>query len=214
MFFYLPYLLSIVFRGSVAAPLSIRRVAVTKYIYLIFTKYIFLIFYIAQVVGGGPAGLSLVSSIVSIAPSVQEIVLYERKQDVFQTNLGGGVQLTGGAVVLEKLGMFKELKKNAEQLNGVEARDNNGNNIFSLDISQSIKGSEKASNILISKSYGDFLSFSIMRDNLQKLLYNFIIENGGSKVVVKTGVEVLSYSENIENGEITVKLENGNIEAG
>jgi NADPH-dependent 2,4-dienoyl-CoA reductase/sulfur reductase-like enzyme len=54
------------------------------------------------IVGSGPAGLGLAASIKQLNTGIKEVCLFDSRDDFLQTNLGGGVQLSGGAAVLEK----------------------------------------------------------------------------------------------------------------
>ena len=67
------------------------------------------------IVGSGPAGLSLGVSLQRMT-SVEEIMIYESRKDPSQSVLGGGVQLTSGAAVLQKLGLGAVLNERAERI--------------------------------------------------------------------------------------------------
>ena len=66
------------------------------------------------------------------------IHLYERKSDFLQTDLGGGVQVSGGSTVLRKLGLLEQFRKIAQPITGVLSRSVNLDTLFELDIFDSI----------------------------------------------------------------------------
>lgn len=129
------------------------------------------------IIGTGIGGLSTAASLMRINSGVVGINVYESRADYLQSTLGGGVQLTGGAKVIELLGCLEELKESSECLERVRSRTTSGNDILALDISQSIR--LKSSESLCAKSNGEPLAYSIMRDALLKLLHQ-MISNGSS----------------------------------
>ena len=66
------------------------------------------------IVGSGPAGLGLAASLAAMDSGIREVIVFESRNDYLQANLGGGVQLSGGAAVLEKIGLGTVLEDKAQ----------------------------------------------------------------------------------------------------
>eukprot|EP01041_Mallomonas_annulata_P003554 gene3554-7071_t len=115
-------------------------------------------------------GLGLGACLKRIGSGVKDVVVFESRDSFLQAKLGGGVQLTGGAVMLESIGALPELEKISERLTNVRGRTVKGDYLLSLNISKAIQ--EDARKELCSQQgMGSPLSFSIMRDALQSILY-------------------------------------------
>ena len=65
------------------------------------------------IIGSGTAGLGLAAALKQLSSGVKEITVFESRADFLQSNIGGGVQLSGGAAVLEKLGCLPALESTA-----------------------------------------------------------------------------------------------------
>ncbi len=169
------------------------------------------------IVGSGPAGLSLAAALNTLDSQVREVVIYEAREDVLQTSLGGGVQLTGGASILNKLGLGDLLHQRAQPLKRVIARNTREDILLDLDVAGLIQ--QRASRELCSES-GQPLCYSIMRDNLQDLLYQGSLSKDESKSIIATSVklmngkEVVSVKEDIDGGSVTLEMKDGSREAG
>ena len=61
------------------------------------------------IVGGGPAGMGLAACLKQLDAGVEEVIVFDSR-DPLAPALGGGVQLTGGASILEKIGCLSYLK--------------------------------------------------------------------------------------------------------
>lgn len=174
------------------------------------------------IVGSGPAGLGLAAALARLDTKVEEVVIYEAREEFLQTSLGGGVQLTGGASILDKLGLGEELHGRAQPLRRVFARNAYEDTLLDLDVAGLIQ--QRAATELCSDS-GQPMCYSIMRDNLQELLYQASQEDrDGSSSAMKTkvrvvnGKEVASVREEDEgedgSGSVTLTMKDGTKEGG
>ena len=123
------------------------------------------------IVGSGTAGLGLAAALKQLPTGVEEVTVFEARGDFMQQSLGGGVQINGGAAVMEKLGLLPELERVAQRMGAVRSRNNFGVELLQLDIFASVLG--KAQNELCATNgTGAPMVFSIMRDALQRILYD------------------------------------------
>lgn len=172
------------------------------------------------IIGGGPAGLGLATAFqylhnqfpdLHLENNIQSIDIFESRNSVLQTSLGGGVQLSGGAIVLEKLGLLSKLKKTSLNLRKVLGRDVNGDILLQLNIEKGIK--DLASLELCSNdSNKDPMLFAIMRDGLQKLLYDAIIESQSTTNITTTfhcEKSFVCLSEDLKKQTVDLKFSDG-----
>ena len=74
------------------------------------------------IIGGGTGGLSLSSALLQFDNDIK-ISLFEKRDNILTPSLGGGLQLSGGAAVLNKLNCLNEIDNIAENLNGIKSRN-------------------------------------------------------------------------------------------
>lgn len=127
------------------------------------------------IVGSGIAGMGAAACLKVLAgkyPSsaLREIDIFESRRNYLQSQLGGGVQLSGGAAVIEKLGYYDELMSVAKRLEGITCRDSNDKILYDINIKRSIE--RRGQTELISSSSGESLFCTVMRDALLSLLHN------------------------------------------
>ncbi|KAJ1432805.1 hypothetical protein B484DRAFT_447564 [Ochromonadaceae sp. CCMP2298] len=188
----------------------------------------------ACIIGCGSGGLGLAASLKQLQSGVEEVYVYEARDNFLQAKLGGGIQLSGGAVILEKLGCLDALEKTAQPLASVLTRDRGGKKLLSLDLRSLAK--RLAKNTLCARGgAGEPLLYAIMRDSLISILYEATQKlnptrersgNGGSggssgisqvagvdtKVTVVAGKRLVSLKE--EGGKVTVTFGDGTSEGG
>ena len=123
------------------------------------------------IVGSGTAGLGLAAALKQLPSGVEEVVIFEGRDDFLQPSLGGGVQINGGAAVMEKLGCLPDLERVAQRMGAVRSRNNNGIELLQLDIFTSVLTKAK-DELCASSGTGAPMVFSIMRDALQSILYD------------------------------------------
>ena len=123
------------------------------------------------IIGSGTAGLGLAAALKQLQTGVTDVTVFESRTDFLQSSIGGGVQLTGGAAVLEKIGCLPSVEQKAHRMKAVRSRNSFGTELLKLDVVTSVK--DKARDELCSLGgRGQPMVFSIMRDALQHILYN------------------------------------------
>ena len=120
------------------------------------------------IVGSGPAGLSLAAALQQLDSGCQEICIFEGRESFLQPRMGGGVQLSGGAAVIAKLGFLPELDRLAQPLQSIRARNAQSKELLEVDVSALIQARAPG---LVSPA-GQPMFYSVMRDGLQKLLFD------------------------------------------
>ena len=125
------------------------------------------------VVGGGNGGMAFAAALKHMNPKgLEEVIVYEKRKSILQPSMGGGVQLSGGAFVLSKLGCSDVLHNNAERLKGIRSRNNNNEELLQLNLDNLVNTSPFASELLYNSNTKQPYLYSIMRDALQKILYD------------------------------------------
>lgn len=127
------------------------------------------------IVGSGIAGMGAAACLKVLgrnypSSALREIDIFESRRNYLQSQLGGGVQLSGGAAVIEKLGYYDELMSTAKKLEGITCRDSYDKILYDINIKRSIE--RRGRTELISSSSGESLFCTVMRDALLSLLHN------------------------------------------
>lgn len=186
------------------------------------------------IIGSGTAGLGLAAALKQLQTGVTDITVFESRTDFLQSSIGGGVQLSGGAAVLEKIGCLPYLEQKAHRMKAVRSRNSFGTELLKLNVLTSVN--DKARNELCSLGgRGQPMIFSIMRDALQHILYNATQtqyrqesrtwsttsgsdESAAAKVesvvAVKGNKRCIGLVENESTGTVSLSFEDGTEESG
>ena len=187
------------------------------------------------IVGSGTAGLGLAAALKQLQSGVTDITVFESRLDFLQSNIGGGVQLSGGAAVLEKMGCLPAVERTAHRMKAVRSRNSYGTELLQLDVLASVN--EKAKKELCANDgRGEPMVFSIMRDALQHILHNAtqtqflnsnkgvwsnedidvkpLIDSEGAVVHIKAGKKCVGVTENESTGTVCLNFEDGSKEDG
>ena len=186
------------------------------------------------IIGSGTAGLGLAAALKQLQTGVTDVTVFESRADFLQSSIGGGVQLTGGAAVLEKIGCLPNVEQKAHRMKAVRSRNSFGMELLKLDVSTSVN--DKARDELCSLGgRGQPMVFSIMRDALQHILYNATqtkllqesrLWSGASEsekppqvqtetnVAVRGNMKCIGLVESEGTGTVTLKFEDGSEESG
>ena len=116
------------------------------------------------IVGAGIGGLALARALDQLDTGVEEIAVFDRR-DELKPGIGGGIQINGGAAVLARLGLGAQLKASALPVRRILSRKNGGFELLDIDV-KSLVSAEPA----LVDADGTPQAFSIMRDALQRLL--------------------------------------------
>lgn len=113
------------------------------------------------VVGAGIGGLALARSLFTLDTGVEEVAVFDRRGEL-KPNIGGGIQINGGAAVLARLGLGEQLKASALPVRRILSRKSGGFELLDIDV-ESLVLAEPA----LVDDTGTPQAFSIMRDALQ-----------------------------------------------
>jgi len=116
------------------------------------------------VVGAGIGGLALARALYTLDTGVEEVVVFERRDEI-KPNIGGGIQINGGAAVLARLGLGEQMKASALPVRRILSRKSGGFELLDIDVESLVLGEPT----LVDDS-GTPQAFSIMRDALQRML--------------------------------------------
>jgi 2-polyprenyl-6-methoxyphenol hydroxylase-like FAD-dependent oxidoreductase len=155
------------------------------------------------IVGCGPAGLMLAASLKRLNSGVEEILLFDKRPDVLNIG-GGGLQISGGSIVMEKIGLLDELINVGHPLHNVLARNRDGDVLLDLDVENLVTTKAKEELCVNNKP----VIFSIMRNALQSILYNAAVtnEHGNCRVKVVTNAKCRNIIEN--NNKVSLEFDN------
>ena len=142
--------------------------------------------------------------------------MFEKRDSVLQASMGGGVQLSGGAKVLEALGQLPALHAAAERFTGVLSRNSLAEVLLDLDVDALVR--ERAPDVLCADSDGTPVTYSIMRDALQGLLVQAACarEGGaGPRVTITTGKQCTQVlQDTAENPTVGLVFADGSMVTG
>jgi len=116
------------------------------------------------VVGAGIGGLALAQALCKLDTGVEEVAVFDRRAEL-KPNIGGGIQLNGGAAVLARLGLGEQMKASALPVRRILSRKSGGFELLDIDV-ESLVSAEPA---LVADD-GTPQAFSIMRAALQRML--------------------------------------------
>lgn len=115
------------------------------------------------IIGGGISGLTLSNALQTLASTdVTSIDLYDArdKSTLLSTQIGGGVQLTGGANILDLLNMKPRFTSLANKVSKVKCVNYNNDLLYELNVRDALNEA------------GLDTGYTIMRDSLISLLYD------------------------------------------
>jgi len=92
------------------------------------------------VIGSGIAGLGVAACLKQLDnEKLEEVVVFESRDNFLQARLGGGIQLSGGSAVLERIGYLNELDQAAEVMHTITSRNSKGDTLIQLDVDKLIR---------------------------------------------------------------------------
>ena len=77
------------------------------------------------VVGAGIGGLALAKALQTLDTGVEDVAVFDRR-DELKPNIGGGIQINGGAAVLARLGLGEQMKASALPVRRILSRRKSG----------------------------------------------------------------------------------------
>lgn len=169
------------------------------------------------IIGSGPAGLSLAACLKQLRSGCEEVIVFESRSDFLQARLGGGVQLTGGAKILEQIGLLPQINEIAQPLRRVYSRNADEKVLLDLNVAELVK-SRASVELCDANDRSKPLVFSIMRDALQKVLYDATqailpvehTEETNISVKIETNKKLVSIDEYNEDEEgVSLTFEDG-----
>ena len=113
------------------------------------------------VVGAGIGGLALAKALQTLDTGVEDVAVFDRREEL-KPNIGGGIQINGGAAVLARLGLGDQMKASALPVRRILSRKSGGFELLDIDV-ESLVRDEPA----LVDDTGTPQAFSIMRDTLQ-----------------------------------------------
>lgn len=135
------------------------------------------------IAGSGVAGSTAALALLRAAPAgLKEIVLCEARERMFQPDLGGGLQLSGGSIILNNLGLQKELQALGLPFEKVLCTNTVGQEMYQLDVKSAFGSCVDLQRMSSGQLIGPY---TIMRDALLDML-----SKGISKASSKQGPKI------------------------
>lgn len=159
------------------------------------------------IVGSGIAGSTAALALSRIAPiGMKEILICEARENMFQSGLGGGLQLSGGSVILNRLGLQKELQTIGLQLERIRCTNTASQEMYQLDIKSAFESSLELQRMSFGQPIG---SYAIMRDALLDMLSKGISKASkqGPKVQCLPNKRIVNIQE--RNDKVVVQFTDG-----
>ena len=116
------------------------------------------------VVGAGIGGLALAKALQTLDTGVEDVAVFDRR-DELKPNIGGGIQINGGAAVLARLGLGEQMKASALPVRRILSRKSGGFELLDIDVESLVRDEPS-----LVDDTGTPQAFSIMRDALQRML--------------------------------------------
>lgn len=90
------------------------------------------------VIGGGIGGLTLANALLQSTNPPSSVTVFERA-DMLRPQVGGGLQINGGAAVLSRLGLGPEIAEAGQPMKRVVSRRANGMELLDLDVEATMR---------------------------------------------------------------------------
>ena len=117
------------------------------------------------VVGAGIGGLALARALQTLDTGVEDVAVFDRR-DELKPNIGGGIQINGGAAVLARLGLGEQMKASALPVRRILSRKSGGFELLDIDVESLVRDEPS-----LVDDTGTPQAFSIMRDALQAQMH-------------------------------------------
>ncbi|EKX48006.1 hypothetical protein GUITHDRAFT_68920, partial [Guillardia theta CCMP2712] len=115
------------------------------------------------IIGGGPAGLTMAHALLKLPTGVEQVKVFEQKNESLP-GIGGGIQINGGAAVLSRLGMRAKIAESCQPLRTILSRNVDGRELLKMSIARDRAAREA---LMVE---GDIMAYLVMRDHLQSIL--------------------------------------------
>lgn len=108
---------------------------------------------------------------------MDNIVIYDAREDPLQSSLGGGLQLSSGAVILNRLGLLDRLKETSNAITSLSSRNSRRESLLNVNITELAK-TIAPQQVCSDEGRGDPMIYSVMRDQLLTILHEAVVMHG------------------------------------
>jgi len=144
---------------------------------------------------------------------VGNIVIYDAREDPLQSSLGGGLQLSSGAVILNRLGLLERLKESSNAITSLSSRNSRRESLLSVNITELAK-TITPQQVRSDEGRGDPMFYSVMRDQLLSILHEAVVMHGDGddktpriKIVGKK--KLVTIREDVVRRKVSLVFEDG-----
>lgn len=144
---------------------------------------------------------------------MESIVIYDAREDPLQSSLGGGLQLSSGAVILNRLGLLERLKESSNAITSLSSRNSRRESLLSVNITELAK-TIAPQQVRSDEGRGDPMFYSVMRDQLLSILHEAVVMHGDEddrtpriKIVGKK--KLVTIREDVVRRKVSLVFEDG-----
>ena len=144
---------------------------------------------------------------------MENIVIYDAREDPLQSSLGGGLQLSSGAVILNRLGLLERLKESSNAITSLSSRNSRRESLLSVNITELAK-TIAPQQVRSDEGRGDPMFYSVMRDQLLSILHEAVVMHGDGddrtpriKIVGKK--KLVTIREDVVRRKVSLVFEDG-----
>lgn len=144
---------------------------------------------------------------------MESIVIYDAREDPLQSSLGGGLQLSSGAVILNRLGLLERLKESSNAITSLSSRNSRRESLLSVNITELAK-TIAPQQVRSDEGRGDPMFYSVMRDQLLSILHEAVVMHGDGddrtpriKIVGKK--KLVTIREDVVRRKVSLVFEDG-----
>jgi hypothetical protein len=151
-----------------------------------------------------------------LGSGVGSIVIYDAREDPLQSSLGGGLQLSSGAVILNRLGLLERLKESSNAITSLSSRNSRRESLLNVNITELAK-TIAPQQVRSDDGRGDPMFYSVMRDQLLSILHEAVLMHGDGddrtpliKIVGKK--KLVTIREDVIRRKVSLVFEDGSID--
>lgn len=165
------------------------------------------------IIGSGIAGLALAACLKVIPTEIEEVVIFDPFDDVQTKNLGGAMSLSGGALVLQKLGYLRTLRYFGKAVNRIHYLTNKEEDVLEVDLSQIFPRLQEL------EIMENPLTYTMRWSALRQLLYDCAFKENGNldseglppcktRIIYRPKRKFSSLAEDSVTGKVTLYFSN------
>jgi len=155
-----------------------------------------------------------------LGSGVDNIIIYDAREDPLQSSLGGGLQLSSGAAILDRLGLLEQLRDASNAITSLSSRNNRRESLLSVNITELAK-TVAPRQVCSDGGRGDPMIYSVMRDQLLSILHGAIVqrhdvgeEDKPPLIQIVSKKKLVTIREDVVSRKVSLIFEDGSSDDG